>query len=1040
MKHPYEFIPNLVVRSPVLPFPDKIDERRLKNFARNAFILEAVYVASPNLYRKLLKWQEGSLNCPKQIKKTKQTFLKYLYRMSSRTTPFGLFAGCSVVEWSKEKPNIKCQHTLSRLSQLDMHYLGELSQVLKKTSYIRDHLLYFPNSSIYFIGNKLRHIRSSYSPENKKVYELSSVRVSYHLKELLEHCHKGMSLIEMKKLPLLAKFEDSILDEYLTTLIDKQIIISELEPCLSKRTYLSNICETLKKIYGTHPCNELKKVVDILEEVQLGLSRIDKNKVNCINAYQEIIQHLTDLGVPTSNRKLFNITLNKDTVSQGIDPNIQTTLLKGWGVLNALATNSSSTNLAVFAAKYYERYGNKEMPLLKVLDSEAGLSYPVREQKFDTFLTKGLELFDNREDSKTSLVWSKKQRLLWSKLNNSLQHRLYAVNIDDKDIKDFEVRWDDVPLSLYIMFKIINCAESQVLIEAVGGTSGANLLGRFTHGNKKMDELVQHISSKEQAQDNNARFAEIVHSPGGREENVIQRTTSREYEIPYLARSAKHPSKQILLKDVNIILEGEKIVLKCAKSGMNIIPRFGSAYNYQLSALPVFRFLCDLQSQGLRTNFTFDWGGLTSLTKFFPRVNYKNVILSPARWLLSKEDFQPDLFPLADAEDIVQSFTTFRKIWMIPTYFCLVEGDNELLVDSLNELSICTFIDTIKRKESISLKEFLYDKSINALSPENELYMQQYIAPLIKTSTSNTSIIYSTPNNNLHIKKHFTPGSEWIYYKLYCGFRSSDEVLAEAIHPLIHKLLQEGLIDQWFFIRYWDPESHLRLRLKVKDQGFNGRIINYVQSYLSPFEQSGVVWRIQLDTYMREIKRYGATSMEHAESLFCEDSSDILNIIRNTEIESSEDDRWLSAFWLLDEWLNIFEFSLKEKVIFTEKIRDKFMKEFELTKLSKQQLNRKFRITESKLVDIFSDSQADQAFKSNLNHRRSDHFIQIVKELLGLHQDGLLEVILQDLVGSFIHMSMNRLFPASQREHEFIVYFYMFRFYRSKVAQLVSVV
>ena len=62
--------------------------------------------------------------------------------------------------------------------------------------------------------------------------------------------------------------------------------------------------------------------------------------------------------------------------------------------------------------------------------------------------------------------------------------------------------------------------------------------------------------------------------------------------------------------------------------------------------------------------------------------------------------------------------------------------------------------------------------------------------------------------------RRFPPGSEWLYAKLYTGIATADDVLLEVIAPLTQEALRRGAADKWFFIRYADPQWHLRLREK----------------------------------------------------------------------------------------------------------------------------------------------------------------------------------------------------------------------------------
>jgi len=61
-------------------------------------------------------------------------------------------------------------------------------------------------------------------------------------------------------------------------------------------------------------------------------------------------------------------------------------------------------------------------------------------------------------------------------------------------------------------------------------------------------------------------------------------------------------------------------------------------------------------------------------------------------------------------------------------------------------------------------------------------------------------------------QRTFIPGDAWVYYKIYTGAKTSDILLTEIIKPVAEKLIEQELIDQWFFIRYADPKHHIRVR------------------------------------------------------------------------------------------------------------------------------------------------------------------------------------------------------------------------------------
>ena len=111
-------------------------------------------------------------------------------------------------------------------------------------------------------------------------------------------------------------------------------------------------------------------------------------------------------------------------------------------------------------------------------------------------------------------------------------------------------------------------------------------------------------------------------------------------------------------------------------------------------------------------------------------------------------------------------------------------------------------------------------------------------------------------------------GSEWLYYKFYCGTRSSDKVLLEAVAPLTEALLGDHLIDQWFFVYYANPDNHLRVRFHLTDVRQLNAVIVMINIHIRAYEINGHIWKSHTGAYRREIERYGTTSIALSEQLF----------------------------------------------------------------------------------------------------------------------------------------------------------------------------
>ena len=59
-----------------------------------------------------------------------------------------------------------------------------------------------------------------------------------------------------------------------------------------------------------------------------------------------------------------------------------------------------------------------------------------------------------------------------------------------------------------------------------------------------------------------------------------------------------------------------------------------------------------------------------------------------------------------------------------------------------------------------------------------------------------------------------TANSEWLYLKLYCGRDFQNDVLAHQLGEFCEKALANEMVNEWFLVRYADPDDHLRVRFR----------------------------------------------------------------------------------------------------------------------------------------------------------------------------------------------------------------------------------
>jgi thiopeptide-type bacteriocin biosynthesis protein len=287
------------------------------------------------------------------------------------------------------------------------------------------------------------------------------------------------------------------------------------------------------------------------------------------------------------------------------------------------------------------------------------------------------------------------------------------------------------------------------------------------------------------------------------------------------------------------------------------------------------------------------------------------------------------------------------------------------------------------------------------------------------------------------IVRTFIPGSKWLYFKLYTGHKTADSILSNAISPIINNFKKQNLIDKWFFIRYADPESHIRIRFLVKKELYIGEIIRLFYKKLTTFLNDDRIWKIQIDTYNRELERYGYMLIEEAESIFCIDSEYTLAIIKNLNKIQNEDYRWMIALKMIDHFLSDFSYDISHKQQIISNLSDTFKKEFGFNKYNSKLFNIKFREHKNTVEFVLDNKIENTVFLDlcKLLPYKSKKMLPIIKKLKEKLKNDEIEIILTNLLSNYLHMMLNRLFCSKNRMHELILYDFLRRYYTSKLAK-----
>jgi lantibiotic biosynthesis protein len=809
--------------------------------------------------------------------------------------------------------------------------------------------------------------------------------------------------------------------------------------------------EMLAQLDGKE-CSSLKMG---LRSIADRLCKLDQCGVgNDLGSYQKIVDTISQLPAEFQSEHLVQVDMMKPASDACLDQRLVHDILRGVDVLHSLAS-SSHDPFKEFKDDFRERYQDQEIPLVLALDDEVGIGFEHKDNP-GTMPESLIENLDLREaESKIEAKATEREFILLRKLEALARQKKFVLELDGQLLESLRA---ENPLPLPDAFAVIGALATSPLdgtqtkcsfyLHGVSGPSGANLLGRFCHAHNQLTACVkEHLQAEEEANSSdNAVFAEVAHLPEGRIGNILYRPVLRHYEIPFLAASRVPQDRQISVSDLMVSVKNDRVILRSQRLGCEVVPRLTSAHAYTHGRnLKLYKFLCMLQSQGLAGALAWNWGILDQAS-FLPRVVVGNIVLARARWRMSKDVIER--LASRGGPERLRGIHEWHTGAGVPRFALLADADNRLLIDFENVLSLETLIEYIKKRESALLLEmFPGPDGLCAHGPEGS-FTHEVVIPFVRAKAqsvrpepSNVSVRPPTkprPTTVTDGQRSFLPGSEWLFAKIYASPSHLDRLLIEHIRPLVEEVLASADADGWFFIRYADPHWHLRLRFHGSPKTLSAGLLPRLWECLHQHQQ-GRVWRVQLDTYERELERYGGMAgLRIAERLFQCDSELVLALLSAITDRLGSELRWHLGFLSVDTLLAGLGLDMSARQRLVNNLGKAQEKNFPANQRYKKQLSEKFRRERHRLECLLTTCAGDgelpplaqsalALFAGQVKTVRSD--------LERAQQAGELTKSIAELAGSYVHMHLNRLFRSAANAQEMVLYDFLARTYDSRMAQ-----
>ena len=1021
-------------------------QQRLLDMGTRPQIEQAICVASASLHERLAQIHRGVVH-PSRAKKALSSLLRYLIRMSTRPTPFGLFSGVALGSFTNKTSGYLGIPAIVRLrTRPDMNWLLTMLKSLEASPAVVAQLSVQTNQLAYIVGDRV--YLPPADPYGQKQSQTVSLRATPVVRQALELARFPLPSIALRD-ALLQAFPTATIQQVerlLWQLWEHGLLISTLHPPLTNAQPTQYLYQQLATLSGVEETRSL------LRETLTLSTLFDTTGVGGkLDSLTELAQIQHTLVPGEKHQQHIQVDSLLSLQSPTLSTSIGTAAAHAAELLLRFTPFPQGLpGLQEYRQQFLEKYGlNAEVPLLELLSPELGLGPPPG-------YTQPLKVPHANAFSQHS-TYEQRERILLRLMQDALNNHSLEVELDETHLTALETwspRLERAPRSLEIYLQIQASSREAmdrgefyaVVSPNPGSPSGGRSFGRFVDLlGEPASQALQNLLRHEEALEPECVFAELSYQHSyARTSNVALRPWLRPYEIAVGVTPSGPAERVLLLQDLVVGVRNERFYLRSQRLNKQVIVSQLHMLNFS-QAPHACRFLLEIASDGVPLFSSFNWGSL-STAPFLPRVTVHHapsasLVLSPARWNLETTTLQLQGTGTPEA-CLFQGLQHWRKRWRVPRYAYLTEADNRLLLDLENPLMVVELFESLKKLkegQQVTLQEFLPDfEHLWLTDKQGAPYFSEIVVPLLRrdafelqsatTRPANTGVIHKgtplqTSGTVSQQIRAFYPGDAWNYVKLYCTPAQQEEIIAGPLCDFVQQLRERQLTDRWFFLRYADPQPHLRLRIHAYTDEQIQPALHLLLSWCHQLATRGLIQRYVLDTYEREVARYGGpAAIDLLEEVFSVDSDLCRSIIAAQYTHRLTLEPLAVAVASLDRFFAAWGYDRAQRLQWLQKRTEQytFRKEFypkrkpycELLTSWEQHTNTELPTQHALLYELVAPLE--------------NQLPPLVRQLRHLAQTGQLWVTEDDLLASLAHMHKVRLLDLDAHKEQKLYAFWRY--------------
>ncbi|MER6206359.1 lantibiotic dehydratase [Streptomyces sp. NPDC001642] len=846
----YRYVDAAVIRAAVLDSDDQVVWPELIGPSANtaswrAWLLQtwqttdfatAVRAASPDLARRVDQVCAGQPLPEAAVRRTVLSVLRYLLRARTRATPFGLFAGVAAARIGATAA-LRVGTGHQASARPDAAWTTALIDRFEEHSELRPHLM-LVTSSLAVARDGYVVIEHRSRGRHDGASEHVQLRVTGPIRKALDGARTPILWSDLTA-KLSASFPTAPLaaiEKLLAGLVRQRFLITSLRPAMMATDPLAAL-RTHTQYLAAAETAELYEAPKTAFDL-----RVD-----------------WDLVVPE--------TVAQEAAAAG-------------RALTRLAPRAALAGWAEWHSRFLERYGPRAV--VPVKDAVDALGYP--SGYLGSTTAPAPSPLPDRDSQLIKLAHAA-----------GMQRRL-EVELDDAALEELDTTdpGHAVQPSTEVTVRIDAASvpalqKGEFTLHVVGvARSAGTTTGRFLallgdEDRRRMSEVYAGLPGVHQG----ALLAQISSTPLSAPAENVARAPQVTGLVISLGDYHGSETSLIPLTDLAVTADTERLHLASLSRRRPVHTLLLNAVDLGYHTHPLARFLAEAPVALAVPCTGFMWGIAASNLPFLPALRYGRTILSPARWLLASDDLPaaPAPWPQWD-----EALTQWRHDVQLPERVYLSEADQCMALDLAEPSQRALLRTHLDRDGTVTLRPAPEPQDLGWTGGR----AHEVVIPLI--AEQNVALVKAAGHVVGHDHGHLPGGGNRIYLQLH-GHRDRQNSLLTQHLPT---LLEELGVPRWWFVRYPDPEHHLRVRLTCAP-GTLGSAIERIGEWTQKLRHSGLITHVGVETYHPETARFGGPSaIDAAEQYFAADSAAVLAQLATQAGKNAPDARAMTAASMVD--------------------------------------------------------------------------------------------------------------------------------------------